>query len=122
MPRDRGQPAVENIGAHGYTSLECLDVDSSHKEYQYLKTEFNRNGNSYRNPYTNSYSPEDSNGYRPAGAFRTLEENGAVLFDEYVKQYYGPDTVGNFYVMESEEGNGSFSCGFFAKKGISRVI
>jgi hypothetical protein len=41
---------------------------------------------------------------------------GESLFKEYVKQYYGNDAVGSFYVMENDLMDGSFSCGFFAKK------
>jgi hypothetical protein len=47
---------------------------------------------------------------------------GASLFGEYVKQYYGNDTVGSFYVMENDAMVGTFSCGFFAKKGKRTVI
>lgn len=41
------------------------------------------------------------------------------MFNEYVKLYYGGETIGNFYVMENEENPQNFSCGFFAKKGSS---
>jgi capping protein beta len=95
---------------------ENAEIDSNDPNHAFLRTEFNREGNSYRNPFTNHYSPENSEGYRPSGIFRTLEENGNILFAEYVKQYYGGDTTGSFFVTENEEGKGNFSCGFFAKK------
>jgi capping protein beta len=94
----------------------------SEEGQKYLKTEFNRQGDSYRNPFTNRYEPPNAAGYCPSGMFRAFEENGELLFAEYVKQYYGGETVGNFYVMEAEKGTNSFSCGFFAKKSKLVVI
>ena len=48
-----------------------------------------------------------------------MEQTGQIMFNEYVKLYYGGETIGNFYVMENEENPQNFSCGFFAKKGSS---
>ncbi len=41
---------------------------------------------------------------------------GNLLFSEYTKLYYGNEGIGSFYVLESENNQNKFTCGYFAKK------
>lgn len=93
------------------------EIEDADPDHPFLKTEFNRDGDSYRSPITNSYYPESEGGYVPTGELRKIEELGNVLFGEYTKLYYGNSALGSFYVSESGNPN-QFSCGFFAKKCI----
>jgi capping protein beta len=91
------------------------EIDNSDPNLPFLKTEFNRDGDSYRSPHSNIYHPPTQGGYTPQGTFRQLEELGNILFSEYIKLYYGGNAVGSFYVIEGENAN-KFSCGYFVKK------
>lgn len=79
----------------------------------FIKTEFNRDGSSYRSPYSNVYVPQQADAYFPSEPMRNFEKKCNLLFQEYTKLYY-EGGLGNFFVSEGEEG---FNCGFFAKKG-----
>jgi hypothetical protein len=100
--------------------MYCLpnaEVETSDPNGPFLKTEFNRDGDSYRSPLSNKYFPE-SEGYLPQGELRRIEEIGNVLFAEYTKLYYGNGAISNFFVTEGSNAD-TFSFGFFAKKGSS---
>ena len=81
--------------------LDELEIDDSDPDHPFLKTEFNRDGDAYRSPFTNSYNSHTTDGYKPMGHYRQIEEAGSVLFAEYVKLYYGESGIGSFYVMEN---------------------
>lgn len=55
------------------------EIDDTDPNHPYLKTEFNRDGDSFRSPHSNSYNPP-TQGYTPKGPYRQLEELGNVLF------------------------------------------
>lgn len=77
--------------------LGDLEVESSDPQGPFLKTEFNRDGDSYRSPLSNKYFPS-AEGYVPHGELRRIEEVGNVLFTEYTKLYYGVGAVSSFFV------------------------
>lgn len=66
---------------------------------QFLKTEFNRDGDEYRSPHSNTYFPATTaeNAYYPIPQLRDFEIKGNLLFQEYTKLYY-EGGIGNFYV------------------------
>ena len=103
--------------------MYCLpntELETSDPNGPFLKTEFNRDGDSYRSPLSNKYFPE-SEGYLPQGELRRIEEIGNVLFAEYTKLYYGNGAISNFFVTEGGSAD-NFSFGFFAKKGKSAMM
>ena len=100
--------------------LPYTEVETSDPNGPFLKTEFNRDGDSYRSPLSNKYFPE-SEGYLPQGELRRIEEIGNVLFAEYTKLYYGNGAISNFLVTEGGSAD-NFSLGFFAKKGKSAMM
>jgi capping protein beta len=98
----------------------AVEIDTTDENHPFLKTEFNRDGDNYRSPFTNIYYPENEAGYYPGGKWRELEQMGGLLFGEYIKLYYN-EGLFSFYVLENEGdhelGRENFSCGFFVKKG-----
>lgn len=90
------------------------EIEHADPDRPFLKTEFNRDGDSYRSCLTNAYHPS-AEGYTPSPQFRRAEEVANDLFAEYTKLYYGPTAVGSFFLTEGETAN-AFSCGYFAKK------
>lgn len=80
------QPRPWNLrqshGKNRPTAMYCFpnaEVETSDPNGPFLKTEFNRDGDSYRSPLSNKYFPE-SEGYLPQGELRRIEEIGNVLF------------------------------------------
>lgn len=110
----RGQPHGEDRPPPLYPSPLTPEIEHADPDRPFLKTEFNRDGDSYRSCLTNAYHPS-AEGYTPSPQFRRAEEVANDLFAEYTKLYYGPTAVGSFFLTEGETAN-AFSCGYFAKK------
>jgi len=72
-----------------------VQKDSSGKEF--VLCEYNRDGDSFRSPWTNEYVPphEDEDGLKPAADLRKLEIAFNAIFDVYRRQYFqtGVSTV-----------------------------
>lgn len=58
-----------------------VEIEETQEAKPYIKSEFNRDGDSYRSPYTNNYYPPSSDGFKPVGHLRRIEEIGVVLFE-----------------------------------------
>ena len=54
----------------------------------YVLCDYNRDGDSYRSPWSNKYVPEISDGFTPSSKLRTLEVEVNQIFDVY-RQLYG---------------------------------
>ncbi|GMH54174.1 hypothetical protein TrRE_jg1074 [Triparma retinervis] len=54
----------------------------------YLLSDYNRDGDSYRNPWTNKYEPQIEDGFKPSAALRELEVSFNEIFDSYRDLYY----------------------------------
>lgn len=61
-----------------------LETDTEKGE-KFIKSEHNRDGDSYRSPYTNKYFPEEEGLQIPSPQARELEVKGNALFNEYKK-------------------------------------
>jgi len=101
-----------------------LELDTQKGEY-FFKSEFNRDGDSYRSPYTNTYFPALDNGLLPSPKIRLLEEKAFILFQEYLKLYYDGGIVNTFF-WDKEEG-GFAGCILIKKecekiKGVSKGV
>ena len=79
-------------------------IETYKGEDEFIKSEYNRDGDSYRSPNTNKYYPpsEDSNIY-PSEQYRELEIKMNKMFNIYAKQYYSPTTLSSVYVWELGE-------------------
>lgn len=101
-----------------------LGLDTQKGEY-FFKSEFNRDGDSYRSPYTNTYYPPLDNGLLPSPKIRLIEEKAHILFLEYLKLYYEGGIVNTFF-WDKEEG-GLAGCILIKKecektKGVSKGV
>ncbi|KAF9223738.1 F-actin capping protein, beta subunit [Gyrodon lividus] len=69
----------------------------------YLACDYNRDGNSYRSPWSNEYDPPLEDGTIPAPKLRKLEIAANEAFDTYREMYYegGASSV---YLWELEDG------------------
>ncbi|KAL0239030.1 hypothetical protein PCE1_004721 [Barthelona sp. PCE] len=66
-----------------------IDVDPTCGQ-SYIKTQYNRDGQSYRSPHSNQYYPAvDEGAYRPSGDLLELENKLNAAFKFYTRVYFG---------------------------------
>ncbi|ORY66662.1 F-actin-capping protein subunit beta [Leucosporidium creatinivorum] len=70
---------------------------------QYLVCDYNRDGDSYRSPWTNSYDPPLADGTVPSPKLRKLEAAMGDAFDVYRDMYY-EGGVSSVYLWDTEDG------------------
>jgi capping protein beta len=70
---------------------------------QFILCEHNRDGDSYRSPWSNTYFPPLDDGFRPPERLRLLELHANEVFDYYRELYYGKSTsVASVYLWEKD--------------------
>lgn len=79
----------------------------------FLKHEYNRDGDSYRSPWSNTFFPASPDAtFYPSAQLRQLEQKANEVFTTYCHLYYDYATS-SVYVNDSEQG---FSACFLVKK------
>ncbi|KNC49698.1 uncharacterized protein AMSG_11924 [Thecamonas trahens ATCC 50062] len=79
----------------------------------YLLCDYNRDGDSYRSPWSNAYNPPlDYDGTFPSERLRTFEEKANGVFDTYRSLYY-EGGVSSVYAWDLDSG---FACVVLIKK------
>lgn len=82
----------------------------------YLLCDYNRDGDSYRSPWSNEYEPPIDDGFKPSAKLRQLEEKCNLVFDTYRQLYY-EGGVSSAYLWDQDE-NGAFAGCFLVKKEV----
>ncbi|KAL7541410.1 hypothetical protein ACHAXR_010907 [Thalassiosira sp. AJA248-18] len=78
--------------------------DSDADGRKFLLCEHNRDGDSHRSPWSNTYSPPLDDGFRPSERLRSLELHANEVFDIYRELYYGKATsVSSVYLWDKGE-------------------
>jgi len=75
--------------------------DSTGRDY--LLCDYNRDGDSYRSPWTNSYDPPLSDGTMPSERLRKLEVDANAAFDQYREMYF-EGGVSSVYLWDLDNG------------------
>eukprot|EP01126_Amoeba_proteus_P027127 TRINITY_DN2689_c0_g1_i2.p1 TRINITY_DN2689_c0_g1~~TRINITY_DN2689_c0_g1_i2.p1 ORF type:complete len:263 (-),score=53.80 TRINITY_DN2689_c0_g1_i2:86-874(-) len=75
----------------------------SESQRDYLLCDYNRDGDSYRSPWSNKYDPPLSDGQKPSAQLRQLEVQTNNAFDVYRDLYY-EGGVSSVYLWESTGG------------------
>ncbi|KAJ3616138.1 hypothetical protein Zmor_012040 [Zophobas morio] len=78
----------------------------------YLLCDYNRDGDSYRSPWSNQYFPEIENGALPSSKLRDLELVANDAFEVYREMYY-ESGVSSVYFWDLDKG---FACVVLIKK------
>ncbi len=86
---------------------------------QYLLCDYNRDGDSYRSPWSNEYEPPIDDGFKPSAKLRVLEEKCNAVFDSYRNLYY-EGGVSSVYLWD-QDSPASFAGCFIIKKEIVEV-
>jgi capping protein beta len=88
---------------------ECLDTDTGRK---FLLCDYNRDGDSYRSPWSNKYFPYLDDGFLPSNKLREMEDEANELFDAYRELYFEGGTS-SVYLWDLD---GGFAGCFLIKK------
>ena len=79
---------------------------------RYLLCDYNRDGDSYRSPWSNKYEPALDDGFVPSEKLRMMEIEANDLFDAYRELYFEGGTS-SVYLWDLEKG---FAGCFLIKK------
>lgn len=69
----------------------------------YLLCDYNRDGDSYRSPWSNTYSPPLEDGAMPSESLRQLEIDANAAFDQYRDMYF-EGGVSSVYLWDLDSG------------------
>jgi len=75
----------------------------SHSKKDYLLCDYNRDGDSYRSPWSNKYDPPIDGGVVPSTSLRKLEEELNDVFDLYRDLYY-EGGISSVYCWDLDDG------------------
>lgn len=90
---------------------EGTDSETGRK---YLLCDYNRDGDSYRSPWSNTYTPFIEDGFLPSEKLRNMEMEFNELFDAYRELYYEGGTS-SVYLWDQDQG---FAGCFLIKKNV----
>jgi len=77
----------------------------------YVLCDYNRDGDSYRSPWSNEYFPPMSDGFLPSKRLRDLEITANSLFDTYRKLYFeGGYSSAYFFETDEKDGDAFGAC------------
>lgn len=91
----------------------AIDADSGK---DFLLCDYNRDGDSYRSPWSNKYYPPLEDGAQPSTDLRKLEVEANDIFAIYRDQYY-EGGISSVYMWEPDEGEGFAACFLIKKDG-----
>lgn len=96
-----------------------LELETDEKTGQkFILCDYNRDGDSYRSPWSNEYFPpieDDEDGFKPSPTLRNLEVEANKVFDVYRHQYF-EGGVSSVYCWDLDENNNSFAACFCIQK------
>jgi len=80
-----------------------LKVQSDSKtNKQFILCDYNRDGDSYRSPWSSQYFPPLEDGFQPTSRLRAMEVEANKLFDVYRKLYF-ESGISSVYFFETDE-------------------
>ncbi|PPQ91721.1 hypothetical protein CVT25_012862 [Psilocybe cyanescens] len=82
---------------------------------EYLACDYNRDGESYRSPWSNEYDPPLDDGAVPSSRMRKLEIQANEAFDTYREMYY-EGGVSSVYLWDPEDASGGNFAGVVVLK------
>jgi len=87
---------------------------------QFILCDYNRDGDSYRSPWSNQYFPPQDDAFTPPSGLRKLETEANDIFDTYRKLYFdtGVSSVYFFTTDKEEKDSKSFGACFLIHKDV----
>jgi len=84
----------------------------------YVLCDYNRDGDSYRSPWSNEYFPPMSDGFLPSKRLRDLEITANSLFDTYRKLYFEGGYSSAYFFETDEKDSDAFGACFLIHKDV----
>jgi len=86
----------------------------------FILCDYNRDGDSYRSPWSNTYFPPAEEGFVPAAALRKLEVEANDIFDTYRRLYFegGVSSVYFFVTDKEDKDSKNFGACFLIHKDV----
>eukprot|EP01084_Bolivina_argentea_P247530 414096_1 len=82
-----------------------IDVDPTTGQ-KFIICDFNRDGDSYRSPWSNKYFPPIEDGFMPSKEMRAFEIEANSVFEVYKHQYFDANNaVSSVYVWDMDAGS-----------------
>ncbi len=86
---------------------------------EFLCCEYNRDGDSYRSPWSRGYYPAlegDDEPFYPQGDLAAMEVVANELFAKYAKLYYDKDFITSVYFFDTGSTTGGYGSCWLVKK------
>jgi F-actin-capping protein subunit beta len=93
-----------------------VEKDPKTNKY-YILCDYNRDGDSYRSPWSNEYYPALDDGFMPTDNLRQMEIVANQVFDVYRKLYFDSGHSSVYFFNTDEEKDTSFGACFLIHKG-----
>jgi len=100
---------TDELLTHVDQPLKVLKDTQAGKDF--VLCDYNRDGDSYRSPWSNEYFPTMEDGFKPGEKLRELEVEANKLFDVYRKLYFtGGYSSAYFFETDAGPGEGFGAC------------
>lgn len=87
----------------------------------FVLCDYNRDGDSYRSPWSNEYYPPVDDGFLPTQKLREMEVEANLLFDIYRKLYFDTGYSSVYFFNTDEKEEKSFGACFLIHKDVTKV-
>jgi capping protein beta len=88
-----------------------FSINTSDPLGPFIESEYNKDENSFRSPWSNTYYPKKESNKLLPKELRLLEEKINTLIKLYLKMYYSPDAISSAYITFSDESiSNGFNC------------
>lgn len=85
----------------------------------FIESDYNKDGDSYRSPWSNTYFPQKQSDKLLPKELRELEQKINQLIKLYLKIYYSEDAISSAYIMFQDESiSNGFTCPVFIKSKV----
>jgi len=85
---------------------------------EFILCDYNRDGDSYRSPWSNQYFPPQEDGFKPSQALRQMEVEANDIFDVYRKLYFEGGQSSVYFFNTEEKDSKAFGSCFLIHKDV----
>jgi len=85
---------------------------------EFILCDYNRDGDSFRSPWSNQYFPPQEDGFLPSDALRKMEVEANDIFDTYRKLYFEGGQSSVYFFNTDEKDSKAFGACFLIHKDV----
>jgi len=90
------------------------------KNADFILCDYNRDGDSFRSPWSNTYYPPMDDGIVPDARLRAMEVEANAIFDIYRRQYFEGGQSSVYFFDTEEKSPTAFGCCFLVHKDVAQ--